>query len=333
MFERTRTKLTAWYLVIIMAISLLFSVVIYSMVNSEFVRFERMQIRIQENIAFGKPPPGPKFVMINPQNIERARKRLIITLGIVNLGILIISGGAGYFLAGRTLKPIKDSMDDQKRFISDSSHELRTPITSLRSEIEVNLMNKNLTLKGARKVLESNLEEVISLQILSDSLLELAQNGKLINKNSMEEVSIANIIEAAIKKTEKVAKAKQITIDKNLKEATIMGFSDRLTEVFVILLDNAIKYSRKNNIIEISSSVSGNNVKISIQDHGIGISDKDLPHIFDRFYRAQKSRTENGYGLGLSIAKKIISSHNGSIEVKSKIDKGTTFIVSLPTHR
>ena len=330
MFERTRIKLTAWYLLILMIISLLFSVIIYSMVNIEFIKFEQMQERIQHEIVEGFAPTPPRFNQLNFEDIHEARVRLIIRLGIMNLGILLFAGGAGYFLAGRTLKPIKESMDEQDRFISDSSHELRTPLTSLRSEIEVNLMDKKLTTTKARNVLKSNLDEVISLQILSDRLLELSENRELINKNKLNEISILKVINTAIKKTHKLADSKQIKIESNLKEKIIIGDFDKLTEVFVILIDNAIKYSPKNKIVEITTKVNKNNIQISVKDHGLGISKVDKDHIFDRFYRAEKSRTEKGYGLGLSIAKKIVDSHDGEISVKSTPKKGATFTVKLP---
>jgi two-component system sensor histidine kinase CiaH len=313
-----------------MAISLLFSGVIYSMINSEFVRFERMQTRVEDDIRKGVIPAPPRFRGINRGDIEEARAKLITTLALVNLGILVVAGGAGYFLAGRTLKPIKETIDEQKRFISDSSHELRTPLTSLRSEIEVSLMDKNLSAEKARKVLESNLEEVISLQTLSDRLLELAQNGKLVNKKSMEELSISKTIDSAIKKTQKMADFKQIKLTKKTNNITINGISDRLVEVFIILIDNAIKYSPRKSEILITTENGKGTIRVLIKDHGIGISDEDLSHIFDRFYRAEKSRTQSGYGLGLSIAKKIIEGHGGSIEAKSKLGEGTTFAVSLP---
>jgi signal transduction histidine kinase len=133
-----------------------------------------------------------------------------------------------------------------------------------------------------------------------------------------------------LRKQKKIAKAKQIKIANNIKDTKINGVEDRLTEVFVILLDNAIKYSPKNGKVEIESKKENRRIKISIIDHGMGISEKDLPYIFDRFYRSDKSRSEKGYGLGLSIAKKIVESHNGSISVKSEIGKQTTFIVNLP---
>jgi two-component system, OmpR family, sensor histidine kinase CiaH len=336
MFKKARLKLTAWYLVIIMTISMLFSTVIYARVNSDLIRFERMQVRFQTDLREGRireiPEPGqPHFTTrLDPVEIHEARTALLIILGIINLTILVISGAAGYFLAGITLKPIKQMMDEQKRFVSDSSHELRTPLTSLRSEIEVALRNKKLNTNEAKKVLESNLEEVLRLQKLSDNLLELAQNGKLINKNSMKEISIETILKSAIKNVQPFAKTKQIRIVNNAKNAKVNGIEDRLIEVFVILLDNAVKYSNKSAAIEILSKQKDGKVEISVIDYGIGISKKDLPHIFERFYRGDKSRNESGYGLGLSIAKKIVESHFGSITVKSEENKKTEFTVTLP---
>jgi len=336
MFERARLKLTAWYLVIIMTISLLFSFTIYSSINAEFNRFERMQIKFKEVIEEGEQLPLPprdhfiRFVKPDPEFIEDSRNRLIAALGLINLSILFLSGISGYFLAGRTLRPIKKIVDEQKRFITDASHELRTPITALRSEIEVALRNKTLSLPEAKKILVSNLEEVVSLQSLSDKLLELAQNGKFINPKNMKEVSLTAIIKTAMKKVEPLAKKKKITISSSVKEKKIRGIPERLIEVFVILLDNAIKYSPEKSTVTLASQMKDKHVQVSVADHGVGIDAKDLPLIFERFYRASKSRDKShisGYGLGLSIAKKIIEAHHGTITVVSKPDKGTTFKV------
>jgi signal transduction histidine kinase len=224
-------------------------------------------------------------------------------------------------------------VDEQNRFITDSSHELRTPLTSLRSEIEVGLRNKKLNLEEAKKIIRSNLEEVLGLQTLSDNLLELAQNGNFINKNSMKNVLLSEIIKDAVRKTDNLANKKKIKIENKIKDAKIFGISDRLTEVLVILLDNAIKYSLPKSTVQIISKIQDNTAKISVIDTGIGIEDKDLPFVFNRFYRASKSRSKTeiaGYGLGLSIAKKIIESHNGHITVESIPREKTTFTVVLP---
>lgn len=331
MFQRTRIKLTAWYLLIIMTVCLFFTVIIYSLVNQEFVRFERMQIKAAHEMSIGiNPPPGSRYPEENLSAIKEARGNLITRLFIINLGILVFSGVSGYFLAGRTLNPIKKSMDEQKRFISDSSHELRTPLASLRTEIEVGLLDKNLNLEKSKKILKSNLEEVIELQTLSDRLLELAQNGNAINKNSFEKVSVKEIIDSAVKKTEKMADAKKIKLTKKSSDVYAFGIPDRLTETVTILIDNAIKYSPRESKIEVLGSQKNDQIKISVIDHGQGISEEDIELIFDRFYRAEKSRSEEGFGLGLSIAKKIAHSHNGHINVDSTLNKGSTFTLVLP---
>ena len=334
MFEKARFKLTAWYLVIIMGISILFSFVIYSGVNSEFMRFERMQKRIRENVYQEILPNRlPRQSLLDPMVVSEARMRVITTLAGINLGILMVAGMAGYFLAGRTLKPIKKMVDEQNRFITDASHELRTPLTSLRSEIEVELRNKNATLEQTRNLLKSNLEEVINLKSLSDGLLELAQNGHANTNLLAQDFSLAESILNAIKKIEGSAKAKKILIEKNIENITLQGIPDRLTQCFVILLDNAVKYSPQKSIISIIAKKERNTIVISFTDQGMGIDKKDIPYIFDRFYRANKSRSKNkisGYGLGLSIAKKIIDSQKGMISVESEVEKGSTFKIVLP---
>src|SRR3989304_7701028 len=161
-------KLTVWYLLIIMLVSVVFSLVIYSGINRELGRFERSQVlrlRREQELMLPAPLP-PELRGLDAQIVAAARMRLTLTLVLINIGIFGIAGFAGYFLAGRTLKPIKEMVDEQNRFITDASHELRTPITSLKTEIEVNLRDKNLS-KDAKKLLESNLEEVNSLQSLS----------------------------------------------------------------------------------------------------------------------------------------------------------------------
>lgn len=334
MFQSARIKLTAWYLVIIMTISLLFSFAIYSSINYEFQRFQKMEIKIQQDLdgdMFLPPPSQNHYYRIGHPDksiIESSKRRLLLNLGLINLAILFVSGAAGYFLAGRTLRPIQKMVDEQKRFITDASHELRTPLTSLRSEIEVGLRNKKLTMENAKRLLKSNLEEVVNLQTLSDNLLELAQNGRLIDRKAFQSVSLQTVIKSAIKRVEPLAKSKNITLNERVGNHSILGIPERITEVFVILLDNAIKYSANNREVIISTKAVDKYITVEVKDQGVGIAAGDLPHIFERFFRVTKSRSKNtvsGYGLGLSIAKKIVEAHGGEIGATSKLGKGTTF--------
>ncbi|MFH1833184.1 MAG: ATP-binding protein [Candidatus Levyibacteriota bacterium] len=342
MFHSARIKLTVWYLLIIMIISISFSISMYRVLTLELDRVQKAQeLRIQRRLPdrFRIPPPSDdnsdfqSLLSLDPQIIAETKYRLTVALALINFVILVTSAIAGYFLAGRTLGPIKEMMDEQNLFISDASHELRTPLTSLKSEIEVNLRDKNLTLGQAKKLLKSNLEEVNNLQVLSDGLIKINQYQNVADGFKFSEVSLLLIINDAIKKVASLAKSKNIKIINKIDDYLINGDRKKLTEVFVIFLDNAIKYSSQQTKVILSSKKSDGNIVVDISDEGYGISETDIPHLFDRFYRVDKSRTKTtipGYGLGLSIAKKIINNHHGMVSVKSKIGKGSTFSIQLP---
>lgn len=332
MFEKARLKLTAWYLLIIMVISVGFSIAIYQVINMEFVRVERAQrLRQQRRLFLYFNQGTPKVPGIDPEVIEESENRLKSILLLANLGILGAAGILGYFLAGRTLRPIKEMVDEQNRFITDASHELRTPLTSLKSEIEVSLRDKKMGLQDARKLLQSNLEEVNSLQYLSDNLIKMAQYKKE-GEDSLVAVSLTEILNMAQRKVANLAKRKKIVIKNTASEEKVLGERQGLTELFVILLDNAIKYSPSGKEIYLTSGKTDGKIEVSVRDQGVGIDPKDLQHLFNRFYRADKARTKTGaggYGLGLSIAKQIIGRHGGSIRVESKIGEGSCFTVQL----
>jgi signal transduction histidine kinase len=338
MFKSARIKLTIWYFLIVMIVSASFSTVIYQVLTSELDRVERMQrTRIENNQPAGIPPiidnETRRFFYLDPDLITETKNRIKLTLLLINLGILGASTAGGYFLSGKTLKPIKEMVDEQNRFISDASHELRTPLTSLKTEIEVALRGKRISSSEARNLLLSNLEEVDNLQTLSDNLIKLAQYQKGKNGLVITKFSIREIVLEAVKKVVKLAKGKNIQIIDKTKNHYLFGEKVSLTEMLTIFLDNAVKYSPEKSKVTIATEKSDSRLQIMITDKGFGIAKKDIPHIFDRFYRADQSRNKNktaGYGLGLSIAKEIVQRHKGTVKVESKVGQGTKFIVSLP---
>ena len=333
MFDRARLKLTAWYLLIITVISILFSIAFYRLSVSELERLRRLQTIRQEvnQNGFGFPVVRQRLVpAYNPTEIDQSERRLRLILLAIDVLILSISGLAGFFLAGRTLKPIQEMMEEQNRFITDASHELRTPLTALKSEIEVSLRDKSLKLAEAKDLLKSNLEEVNSLQALSDGLINLTQYKR--NQLVFQKISLKEIADEAQRKVSTLAKNKEITLSNKVKDDVISGNKQMLIELLVILLDNAVKYSPEKTTVKLNSIRSDSSVELTVADQGIGISKSDQTHLFDRFFRADKSRTKDtpGYGLGLSIAKEIVAKHNGHIKVDSEEGRGTTFIVQLP---
>lgn len=327
-------RLTAWYLLIVMFLSVGFSVYLYQVYADEFNR------SLRREITSFLPPPSNNDPVFNAEQfranqLRNSLDRLENNLLLFNLVILLLGGAASYLLAKRTLRPIEDSMDAQNRFITDASHELRTPLTVMRSEIEVGLRNSKLNLKESKKLLRSNLEEVVRLNNLSNNLLNLANydqlKKKLVEKHKL---NLRNVVEEVVKSSQKNASTKNIRINIKINGKIYVNFNkEAFLELLTILLDNAIKYSPSKKVINIFSSVENNKVILSVVDQGYGIRSSDIPHLFDRFYRADKSRTHQkvpGYGLGLAIAKQIVEINNSKINVKSIIGKGSTFSIILP---
>lgn len=329
MFNTARTKLTAWYIVILMSVSIAFSIVIYRGMSVEVERFAYLQrIRFERRFTeLGIPPPP----FADEEVIQEMKNHVVMVLLGINGVILVVMGGLSYFLAGQTLRPIQEMMETQDRFISDASHELKTPLTAMKSSLEVYVRDPKLTLHEAKSVLKDNINEVNRLQLLSESLLTLSESDI---QSSFTSVVLDEVMYQSVRLIGHSADKKQIRITiPSFGDVTVSGDKSKLIELFVILLDNAVKYSDKNSTISISKQIHKKGIEIHIQDEGCGIDENDLPHIFDRFYRsdsARKKQEVGGYGLGLSIAKKITEVHDGQIKITSKQQKGTTVSLWFP---
>jgi two-component system sensor histidine kinase CiaH len=328
-FKSAVWRLTGWYLLIIVAISLFFSSFTYFSSPRE-VRLGLPSDDVPQ--SFSGIPTGPgDFNAFRQQATNNIRHRELDDLLEFNLIILLLGGGASYLLAQRTLRPIEESLDAQGRFTADASHELRTPLTVMRSEIEVALRDSKLTKAEAVDLLKSNLEEVGKLEELSAGLLKLAQHDG--SEPLLEEVAVLPAVMAAVARQQKLAKTHKVTVKTEVTEDVVVeGHSEALTELFSVLLNNAIKYSYPGGTVWVEAKPSSATVQVSVRDEGVGIKAVDLPHVFSRFYRADSSRSKlqvSGYGLGLSIAQKIVMTLQGTIQATSTPGKGSTFTVSL----
>jgi signal transduction histidine kinase len=316
-----------------MSISLLFSVGFYKVSSDEIVRGIRRQPISVRNIIQTRNADVLNEIIDNQNDaILIAKARLQASLLLINLFILVGGGMLSYYLARRTLKPIEDIHEAQSRFTADASHELRTPIAAMRLENELSLTDDKLTLSKAKEQLKSNIEELDKLTSLSENLLKLARlDNEGLEKNNTK---VIDIIDTAIDRVKETTEQKKQTVTaKKLDKGYMNANADSITEALVTLLDNASKYSPSKSEIVISTKRTKSYIEFSIKDEGIGISEEDQKLIFDRFYRADNSRQKNdvsGYGIGLSIAKSVAELHGGSIIVKSKINKGSTFTLSIP---
>lgn len=329
MYKSATFKLTAWYLVLVMAISLVFSGVVFHFAHDELSWGLRNQtVRIYRE--FPVISDNPFFV--RNDDLTLSSRRILLNLFYFNVIVLVAAGFASYWLARRTLEPIEASNERQKRFVGDASHELRTPVTALKMDTEVALMDEAATKDQLRQTLQSNLEEANKLEALLNNLLRLSQLETTDLQQTFMPVSTLAVVEAAIDQTKPQAHAKHIDINNAASDTTVIGDHDSLVQLLVILIDNAIKYSPEKSTISISSKQTDHETTVTVADQGVGIKPEALEHVFDRFYRADASRTgANGYGLGLAIAKGIADLHNGTITLKSTHGKGTKASVTLPT--
>jgi two-component system sensor histidine kinase CiaH len=335
-FHKNSLKLAGLYLAVMMVISLFFSANVYQLSVQEFDRGLR---RPGPDSAVNRLPldgldrfTRDELLQEREGQYQDAKDRILQRLILVNILILLGGGALSYYLALRTLRPIEEAHAAQSRFTADASHELRTPIAAMQAETEVALMDPKLTLAKAKDILNSNLEELTKLTQLSEGLLALAQAENI--KLSKTELSLTDVVQKAINRIVPLAEQKNILVSfSSAEDIKIYGDETSLVEALVIILDNAVKYSPPKSEIIVSTESESKNALIKITDTGIGIKATEIPHIFDRFYRADSARSKqqaNGYGIGLAIAKNIIDMHQGKIDVTSKPLVGTTFSIRLP---
>lgn len=335
MFQSATLKLTGWYLLILMSISILFSVAIYNIATIELnTRLQQLQSRFELNQTTIIPQwidaqHDPRFNVLRVEQAERANRNILEALFYVNIMILVFGGAGSYFLARRTLKPIEDAHEAQSRFTSDASHELRTPLAAMKTELEVALRDKDISKQDIRELLESNLEEVNNLSTLASTLLQLSRLDH--EGLAKEKIPLGKLTQTLAKKYDKTGT--RISYTPTSKDPPVYANPASIEELITILIDNALKYSPADSLVTIKTSRSGKHARFEITNTGKGISAEELPHIFDRFYRADTARTKNGasgHGLGLSLAKKIVELHNGELSATSAPDHATTFVFLLP---
>ncbi|MBS3679686.1 HAMP domain-containing protein [Ornithinibacillus massiliensis] len=224
----------------------------------------------------------------------------------------------------------------RKDFIANVSHELRTPISMLQGYSEAIVDDIAETKEEKNELAQIIYEESLRLSRLVNELLDMAsmEAGHLTLKK--EKVDITPYIERIFRKFQGIAAENQIemSLAKDIQEAQAYFDPDRIEQVFTNLIDNAIRHTSEGGFVKVSVSNDDIGLSVSVEDSGSGIPEEDLPFVFERFYKADKSRTRNkhvkGTGLGLSIAKNIVKSHKGTITVKSKLDIGTTFNFMIP---
>lgn len=333
MFKSARIKLTFFYLAIVVFLSLILTLGTRALAQRAFDNSTSMQQGGIRNIIrreVGLPLSDSGFDSLRDQQDAVIRNQLNEYVVYINIVAIILGGIGSYWYAGRALKPIEEAHEAQARFASDASHELRTPLTVMKTENEVFLRQHQFSENDARDQISSNLEEIQHLEQLTANLLSLAnyENGERLELVTIKAGSVSKLAIEQIGKLH-IGAAKRIKVD--LADSKIYGHRVSLAQAITIFLDNAIKYSPADKPIKLIGLVDDQFYKFMVEDGGPGIKIEDMPQIFDRLYRGDKTRskTVEGNGLGLSLAKEIAKANEAGLSVANMADGGARFTLTV----
>ena len=276
---------------------------------------------------------GYRLVFLDTTSQYGILKTLIYTFLFVALIMFIIIYFISRFFANKSIQPVQEAFEKQKQFVADASHELKTPLAVINTNVDVLLSNKQDTIDSQSKWLNYIKSESERMAKLTNDLLYLTQTDNSNNKMIYSKFSMSEAVENIILTMEAVIFEHNLSLNYELEPALfIHGNDEQIRQVVMILLDNAIKYTNKNGTISIALNKQNTDIILSITNTGEGIALEHLKKIFDRFYRTDKSRSRQlgGYGLGLSIARAIVDQHSGKIYAESTVNEKTTFFVKLP---
>ena len=214
-------------------------------------------------------------------------------------------------------------------FINNFSHEFKTPIISIKGFAEI-LKDDDLSKEEKNEYLDIIIEESKRLSSLATNVLNLSKIETQVILNDIQRFNIGEQIRQSILLLDSKFQAKNILLDINIEDCYINGNKEMLNQVWVNILENAIKFNRENGIVSVNIKKKEENIFIHISDTGLGIAKESIPKIFDKFYQGDTSHSTNGNGLGLAIVKKIVELHNGTIKCDSIVSKGSKFTIMLP---
>lgn len=268
-------------------------------------------------------------------------RTLAATLAVVEVAALAVFFVISLFFSRWALRPVARAWTQQRRFVADASHDLKTPLTVILANTSIALEHPERSVASQSQWLESTQHEAEAMQGLVGDLLALAkmdeeeaaaaQSGAA--RPAFEEVDLSDVLEGEVLQFESVAFERGVKLESQVEPGIeLQGNEQRLRRLAGTLIDNACKYVDDGGAVDVSLSRSGKQARLAVRNTGAPISPEDLPHVFDRFYRADKARTggAGGHGLGLAIARAIAEEHGGTLTVSSTQAEGTVFTATLP---
>ncbi|WP_375090783.1 sensor histidine kinase [Peribacillus sp. RS7] len=247
----------------------------------------------------------------------------------------LVAVGAGYLLAGRALIPVKKSWDQQQQFVSDASHEIRTPLAVIQSRADLLFQSPNATIEEKAVDISIISKEVRRLNKLVNGLLTLTRTDSNQMEVKKSNFFLDDLLIDIVEQYTDIASFQEKSIISHAPEQVVFhGDKERIHQLLVILVDNAMKFTEEGGEISLSCIKNASSIILTVEDNGKGIPQEDLPLIFNRFYQVEQSRSANeGSGLGLSIAKWIVNTHQGTIKVTSEQNERTRFEITFPKNQ
>ena len=288
-------------------------------------------------------PEGMKIAFADTVQETRALGELVIQCVIMLLLFLLCFLLVSIFLARWALRPVETAWEQQNQFIADASPELKTPLTVILANLRILLSHKDATIRDELQWVESTQEEAGRMKKLVENLLFLARSDARSTPMVYSTFSFSDLILGCLLTFEPVAFEQGVMIEDHISEdISLTGDASQIRQLVAILLDNACKYAGNatggetdDKKVTVTLVSENDRIRLTVHNTGKAIPEEDLPHLFERFYRTDKSRarTDGGYGLGLAIAQTIAKNHRGKITVVSAENLGTSFTVTLPVSK
>ena len=271
---------------------------------------------------------------LSREHLTEQLKEKVLWGALTGFVFMLIFWAISIRFAKMALAPVEKAWEQQKQFLADASHDLKTPLTVILANNNIIASHQDQTVESQMKWIESTSEEAGRMSDLVNKMLELAKSEAAKDELKIGEIDLSEVVENSILQFEVVAFEKNISIESGIQPNMIVRtHSPTFSKVLEILFDNAIKYSEKNGVISLALYQSGKKIYFTINNKGEYIKPDELPHIFERFYRTNKERKIGGHGLGLSIAKRKCDMIGCKLSVESNEDDGTTFTISLKARR
>jgi signal transduction histidine kinase len=265
------------------------------------------------------------------RSIGEVMNNLIVVLVAASVLALAIAFVSGFWLAGRVMEPIRVSLQHQKQFVGDASHELRTPVTVIRTAAESMLRQPEPLTDRTKRLAEDIVAESAQMSRLVEDLGVLSAADSRRARLHLAPIEVGRLLAGAAGSAALLAQGAGIGLETQIDATgTLLADPVRIRQLVNILVDNAVKFSPEGGAVVMSATTAGRRLFLRVTDRGPGISHDELPKIFQRFYRGEGERHKEGTGLGLAIARWITEEHHGTITVRSVVGEGSEFTVELP---